>query len=351
VITRIRTGVSSCHGCVDRGRYLGIPALVNAHIHLLDSAFPEIGVGLTLREAVAPGAGLKHRMLSSLPRRRLEEAARRTIGYLLSTGTAAIGDFREGGLEGCMLGIGASRGTGMVYVPLCRPSAGLGDLEGVLETAAGLGLPSPLAYSRDELGAIGSRAAEAGKPVHVHVSEDPEDHAAGDLRLALWDLGADVLVHATHLEPGELEEAAGRIRGIVVCPRSNAWWSVGRPPLAGMLELGVTVALGTDNVAWVKPDMWREMEEAFHLLRTQKPGFSDARAVLRAATVNGARLLGLEERGVLEEGYRADLALLEPGVMGLAYSGDPVATIVKRGGPEAVVETYVDGRPVYSLLG
>jgi cytosine/adenosine deaminase-related metal-dependent hydrolase len=348
LIEGIRAGASSCTQCIDRSGFIGIPVLADTHIHVFDSAFLDAGMGLSLREAVAPGSGLKHRLLSRTPAEKLVEASRRTLGYLLSTGVGIVGDFREGGAEGCAMGIEAARGLSIVYVPLCRPRSDLSDLHRLAGMPGGLGLPSPLAYSEQQLRVIREEAARHGKLIHVHVSEDPEDHEAGDYRLATGPLGADVLVHATHMERRELEDAAGRVRGIVACIRSNEWWGLGSPRLADMAELGITVGLGTDNAAWIKPDMWREMEAAFNLLRMQRRGFSDARWILRAATLNGARLLGLEDRGALEEGFRADIVVLDPGVLGLSFSHDPIASIVKRGGPEAVFEVYIDGTPVYS---
>jgi len=347
-ISSIRYGVQSCGRCVNRSRFTAIPILVNTHIHLFDSAFPEIGGGLSLREAVKPGAGLKHRMLSATPRRRLVEEARRTLRYLASTGVGIIGDFREGGINGCRLGLEAARGTGIVYAGLCRPSPDLSDLDPILSEAWGLGVPSPLAYPEETLRVMRREASRRGRLIHVHVSEDPADHEAEDYRLAVEELGADVLVHATNMNPREIETVAERIMGMVLCPRSNAWWSVGQPLIVTMMKLNIPVALGTDNVAWIKPDMWREMEAAFNLARLQQPGFNDARLILKAATLNGARLLGMSDRGVIEEGYRADFVLLDPSHMALELSSDPVASIVKRGGPEAVVETYVEGKPIYS---
>lgn len=347
VITRVEPGTPGCRRCIDKTGLAASPALVNAHMHLLDSAFPEAGINLSLRDAVAPG-GLKHRLLASTPRSRLIEAARRTLRYMLSAGIGTVGDFREGGVEGCRMGVKASRGVGISYVPLCRPSSDLRDLREVITEAMGLGLPSPLAYTEEQLEIIGREARRQGRLIHIHASEDPEDHEAGDYEVAVKILGADVLVHATWLSDEEVKWIKGRVRGIVLCPRSNAWWGVGQPRLASMLEEGLMVALGTDNAAWVKPDMWREMEAAFHLARMQRRGFSDASAILRAATVNGARLLGLEDRGVLREGFRADMVLLGIRALGLDHSENPVATLVKRGGPEAVAEVYVGGRLVYS---
>jgi imidazolonepropionase-like amidohydrolase len=57
-------------------------------------------------------------------------------------------------------------------------------------------------------------------------------------------------------------------------------------------------------------------------------------AVVRAATWNGARLLGFEDRGRLVAGQRADF---------IAVAGPPEALLSKVGTPEAV---FLQGRRV-----
>ncbi len=336
---------------VDRRSLVAAPALYNAHTHLFDAAFQEAGIGLSLRETVAPPSGLKHRLLRSTPSSTLVQAFRDTVARLASWGIAGVADFREGGLEGCRLGVEAAGGLPVAYVPLCRPSPGLDDLEEVVSLGRGLGIPSPLSYSEEGLARIRKAARRAGKPIHVHVSEDREDWLRGDYLKAIDPLGADVLVHATLLTEEQVGEIAGRVEGVVVCPRSNQWWGAGLPPLSALLDSGVTVALGTDNVAWVKPDLWREMEAAFNILRLQRPGYADPARVLRMATLDAAKLLGLGRRGLLEPGYAADIVLLDPARLGLQWSKNPLASLVKRGGPEAVVETYIDGKLAYPGLG
>ncbi len=65
---------------------IAMPPLFNAHVHVGDYAFPEIGIELSLPELVAEPHGLKHRMLRSTPKDRLVEAIRRLFDYLVSIG-------------------------------------------------------------------------------------------------------------------------------------------------------------------------------------------------------------------------------------------------------------------------
>ena len=108
-------------------------------------------------------------------------------------------------------------------------------------------------------------------------------------------------------------------------PRSN--WVMGvtasarYPPLKTMLELGCTVMLGTDNVMFVPPDMFSEMAFTSIIYKL------DPKAVLRSA-VAGSLLTG--SSFFIHKGARAALFTLDPCHSALAFSHDPITSIVKR---------------------
>ena len=112
---------------------------------------------------------------------------------------------------------------------------------------------------------------------------------------------------------------------VVACPRSNRRLRVGLAPVPRLLSSGIPVALGTDSLASVPDlDLFAEMAA----LREEHPALPAA-AVLRMATVNGARALGLEETlGSIAPGRSARLihVPVPPG-------GDPLE-VVTAGRPE-----------------
>ena len=74
------------------------PCFVNAHVHVGDSICKDPPF-LPLSELVGPG-GMKAHRLAETSRELLVEGMRRSLEEMVSTGTYAFADFREGGLEG-----------------------------------------------------------------------------------------------------------------------------------------------------------------------------------------------------------------------------------------------------------
>jgi cytosine/adenosine deaminase-related metal-dependent hydrolase len=103
-----------------------------------------------------------------------------------------------------------------------------------------------------------------------------------------------------------------------------------------MLDEDVLLALGTDNAGWIKPDVWREMETTALLLRHQDPKFNRPLEVIRMATLNPLKIFGLEDTSI-SKGNVASFILLNSKMLGIERSRDVAWSIVKRGGPEAVV--------------
>jgi cytosine/adenosine deaminase-related metal-dependent hydrolase len=136
-----------------------------------------------------------------------------------------------------------------------------------------------------------------------------------------------IVMHAIHLTAQDLSRLQARGVTVVTCPRSNLRIGVGRTPVPKLLSMGVPVALGTDSLAaGVDLDLFREMAA----LRGEHPGLSPA-AVLRMATLNGARALRLDRY----------LGTIEAGKLGALVSvpledpdDDPFETVTS--GPETV---------------
>ncbi len=320
-----------------------MPGLVNAHIHTGDYSFQEAGLDLGFEEVVASPGSLKHRLLESLPRQRIIDGIRSVLAYSIRTGVLVLADFREGGLEGVRIALEASKDILLHYLVFARPSRGEEDPRKLVENSYGIGLPTPLGYSREYLKHI--RRVLGEKKIATHVGELAE-HAEEEYELATKVLKADFIVHGTHLKKKHFEELSTSNRGLVLCPRANSWFSVGLPPLEEVFGYNLRLGFGTDNAGWIKPDLWRELEYTWNILRLKHVNI-DPRRLLSIATYEAANILGLEDYGVVDEGYEASFIVLDSESIGFRFSYNPIASIVKRGGGEHIIAVFFKGKLVY----
>jgi 5-methylthioadenosine/S-adenosylhomocysteine deaminase len=130
-------------------------------------------------------------------------------------------------------------------------------------------------------------------------------------------------------------------------PASNMKLASGIAPVPEMQAAGITVGLGTDGCASNNNlDMIKEMSTAakLHKVARLDPTVMDARTVVRMATIEGAKALGMEKiTGSLEAGKKADIIIIglnEPHLTPLyseyshlvyAMSGADIDTVVING--------------------
>jgi 5-methylthioadenosine/S-adenosylhomocysteine deaminase len=199
-------------------------------------------------------------------------------------------------------------------------------------------------------------ARELGVPVMVH-SVDPEDidelHRRGLL-------GPDLLwVHQESAGPEQLSKLAEHGGSISVTPEVEMAASGAFPVTGRALRHGVPVALGVDIPSGVNADLLVQMRLAFQVermfdafmeriegrkpTRTSRVPALSARAVLGLATSDGARALGLDDRGRLRPGLLADVLMLNTGPFGLG-AGDPAAHVVVHASSSDVDTVIVGGQ-------
>jgi 5-methylthioadenosine/S-adenosylhomocysteine deaminase len=130
-------------------------------------------------------------------------------------------------------------------------------------------------------------------------------------------------------------------------PASNMKLASGVAPVPEMLKAGITVGLGTDGCASNNNlDMIKEMSTAakLHKVARLDPTVMNAQTVVRMATIEGAKSLGMEKTiGSLEAGKKADIIIIglnEPHLTPLyseyshlvyAMSGADVDTVLING--------------------
>jgi cytosine/adenosine deaminase-related metal-dependent hydrolase len=120
--------------------------------------------------------------------------------------------------------------------------------------------------------------------------------------------------HVNYLARGDARLLSRRRVHVVHCPRCHFYFRHDPFPLLRLLRAGVNVCLGTDSLASVYKTRRQNVElnlfEEMRALTAREPWLS-ARQIVRMATLNGARALGLAGRvGELSAGAFADLVAL-----------------------------------------
>ena len=137
------------------------------------------------------------------------------------------------------------------------------------------------------------------------------------------------------------------------CPASNLKLASGLCPVAALQSAGVNVGIGTDGAASNnRLDMFAEMRLAALLAKgvSGDAGALPAHAALRAATLNGARALGLESIiGSITAGKWADLTAVHLGRIELQPVYDPVSHLVYAAERGDVSDVWIGGNRVVKM--
>jgi 5-methylthioadenosine/S-adenosylhomocysteine deaminase len=203
-------------------------------------------------------------------------------------------------------------------------------------------------------------AAELDLPVHVHLHETRSEierslaeHGVRPLeRMDRLGLVAPnlIAVHAVHLEPVEIDLLARHGASVAHCPSSNLKLASGFAPAQALLDRGVNLALGTDGAASNnRLDMFQEMRIAALLAKgvSGDAQAMPAHAALHAATLGGARALGLDAAiGSIAVGKAADLVAVDLSAPELAPCYDVASHLVYAAGREHVSHVWVGGNPL-----
>lgn len=159
-----------------------------------------------------------------------------------------------------------------------------------------------------------------------------------------------VAVHCTHVDPAEMDMIAETQTKVVHCPESNMKLASGAAPIVQMLHRDICVGLGTDSAASNNDlDMMAEMRTAALLAKlvASDPAALDAPTVVRMATIQGARVLGMSDMvGSLEPGKRADVAVIDMTGMHLTPLYDTISHLVYCGRGSDVRDVIIDGQLV-----
>lgn len=183
--------------------------------------------------------------------------------------------------------------------------------------------------------------------IQAAYGKSPTAHLAGLGTLSPRTLAA----HCVVMSENDIALFAEKGAHVAHNPQSNMKLASGIAPVPDMLAAGISVGLGTDGAASNNDlNMLSEIRAAalIHKVTRKDPTVMNARTVLRMATIEGARCLGLEDRiGSLEAGKEADLILIRTDSPHMTPLYHPCSHVVYAAGRHDISDVFIAGKRVY----
>jgi 5-methylthioadenosine/S-adenosylhomocysteine deaminase len=365
----IPSELSDFNEVIEASRLLALPGLINTHNHSPMSLLRSFSDDLRLME------WLEKKMLPAEANMTEEDiywGALLAIAEMIKSGTTCYADMYIHMDQIAQAvqdsGIRASLTRGLVFLNDDggrRLNEGIdlvkhwhGKADGRITTM--MGPHAPYTCPPENLKEVMEIAKELEVAIHIHLAEtheevekiknkygkSPTEYLAD---LGFFDGESHVLLaHAIHLDDKDIELLQNMKGGIAHNPFSNMKLGCGIAPVHKFIEKGILVGLGTDGAGSATSlDLFKEMKMASGLQKLEyfDPAIIDAHTILQMATINGAKILGIDhEVGQIEVGKKADLILVNIQQPHLVPHHDLVSLLVYSAFGHDVDTTIVNGK-------
>jgi 5-methylthioadenosine/S-adenosylhomocysteine deaminase len=306
---------------IDAKEGIIMPGLVNTHTHLPMALFrglaDDLPLSKWLNEYIFP-AEANHIHPESV---RLGALLSGAEMLLSGTTTCCDGYFHEDNVAAAMndIGMRAILGQGVIDFPapgVPNPADNVNNAINFIQNWKNISplitpsifCHSPYTCSEATLKKAKDAADANGVLFQIHTAETKDEYVSIQTKhhttpvkyldkIGILDQNT-LLVHAVWLDDDDIEIIAKRRASVSHNPESNMKLASGIAPVPTLLKAGVTVGLGTDGCASNNNlDLFSEMDTAakLHKLNAMDPTLMDALTVLKMATIEGARSLGLQD--------------------------------------------------------
>lgn len=224
-----------------------------------------------------------------------------------------------------------------------------------------LGVHAEYTTPNERLAAIKEMCDEFKMPFSTHASETLNEVNGCKERhngltptelfdsLGLFKYGG-VLFHNVVLTENDIKIMKDRGIYAVTCPGSNSKLASGIAPISDLVKAGIDVCIGTDGAGSNNClDMFKEMHLLYSLAKIKENDATALNAfdILKMATVNGAKALGLNDALYIEEGAKADLMLIDLLKPNMQPINNLVSNIVYSGSKDNIKLTMINGKILY----
>ncbi|RSL33782.1 amidohydrolase [Salibacterium salarium] len=353
------------HNC--NGKWV-MPGLYNTHGHtpmtLLRGVADDVPLNKWLEEQIWPREAL-------LTKDRVEAGTSLALVEMIKSGTIAFLDMyhlqmdrvfelvMESGLKAVlsrgMIGFGSSQELQSKLTAACNMAemwndAGAGQIKGMLFPHA------PYTCPPDFLESVVEQAHKRNLMLGTHLAEtktevmNHQDKYGKTPVFHLHELGffdqSTILTHLVHPTEEDMTLLKNKPISISHNPMSNAKLGSGIAPIPDMLDEGMMIGLGTDSAASNNTlDMFEEMRFAALLQKANQmnPAVITADTIFDMASVNGAKMLGFSEHGIIQEGAPADFIMVNAEEAHLQPKENMLSHIVYAVSGKDVTDVFVNG--------
>jgi 5-methylthioadenosine/S-adenosylhomocysteine deaminase len=346
---------------------IALPGLVNTHTHIPMSLFRNYADDLPfwpwLLEKIKPAE-------DHLSAEHVYWGAKLGVLELIQSGVTCFSDMyfymdevakvvKESGIRACLSGVLLEVGDlGPTFMKAAVDFHDSWDGKAEGRIKAFFGPHSMYLCGPEYLRETTEEALKRKTAIHIHLAESRQEVADCLEKYGkspvqhLADLGMfacrTVAAHCVHVSADDIDLLAKHKVSVVNNPTSNMKLANGFAPIDAIMKKGINVALGTDGSASNNNvNLFEEMHLAALVNKavTEDAESVPATEVLRMATINGAKALGLEnEIGSLEVGKRADLILLDTNKPHYFPRHNPVSSIAYSAQAADVKTVMVNGQ-------
>lgn len=345
-----------------------MPGLINAHTHLGMSIFRATNDNLTLKDWL-------EKKIWPIENNMTDEdvyySSLLSCIEMIKTGTTCCNDMYFG-YKGTMQAITESK----MRISMSRCLIGDIDKEGLAKIKEFKDLireyqSNPLVTftitphsmytcTKEYLKECEKLATATNLPIHIHFCENKDEvktitenyqkspvEALEELNFLNHKL---ILAHGTFISEKQQQILKNKNISIVTNPLSNLNLGCGIADLTSYKKNNINICLGTDGQgSGNNLNLFKHMSLVANLQKAlyQDPTVISSYEVLKMATINSAKALGLEEKiGSLEEGKQADIIILDLDKVGTFPTPDLLTQLVNNIETENIITTIINGEIV-----
>lgn len=359
--------VSDKTKCIDATNKVVMPGLINTHAHVPMSIFRETLDGYNLQDWLTKKIWP---MEDKLTNEDIYYSSYLSFLEMAKTGTTTINDMYSmtEDIIKAMQDVGIRLQTTRTLMNITGKEEGIKRLSQLKELidkykniderlTLNVGIHGMYTSDSEYLDECIKFAKETQLPIHMHFCENSNEiedikkiHNQEPIKI-LKNKFKDIkiiLAHCVKLTKQDIESLKNMPISVSHCPISNLKLGCGIAKIDDMIGNGINVALGTDGQgSGSNLDLFETMKFTALLQKgiTEDPKKIPAYEVLKMATINGAKALGLENKiGSIEVGKLADIIIIDIDDVKIKPINNLISEIVYNVKGNNVVTTIVNGK-------